>query len=237
VTARYCALLLAATVALTTGFAARASLAHDRHLAERAHRDLVHSVVRIETRYPSIFAPPGAGSGVVIGGDGLIVTADHVIEGAAEIWVVHAGEQRQRATIVRRAPERDLALLRIEEEEGLIPLAPRYRPVRPGQCVLALGNVMSWGIGVFAGIVSLSTCSGSCPAGATGILTDITTPPGLSGGALVACADGSLVGIISFGLVALNSPATTAGIVGAVPAAEVGKLVRKQLACAGEPHC
>jgi len=237
-TARSCGFLLAATVLLAAGLPAPASLAQDPHQVERAYQDLVRSVVRIETRYVSIFAPPGAGSGVVVGDDGLIATADHVIAGASEIWVVHPGAQRQRAAIVRRASERDLALLRIEEEGTLVPLAPRYRPVRPGQCVLALGNVMGWGTGIFAGIVSLPACAEDCPVGATGgILTDITTPPGLSGGALVACADRSLVGIISFGLVALSSTAPTAGIVGAVPAAEIARLLSEQLACAGEPHC
>jgi S1-C subfamily serine protease len=238
VIARSCALLLAAIVLLAAGLWARTCDAQNDHQVERAYEDLVRSVVRIEARYASIFAPPGAGSGVVVGDDGLIATADHVLEGASEIWVVHPGEHRQRATIVRRAPERDLALLRIEDEGSLVPLAPRYRAVRPGQCVLALGNVMNWGIGIFGGIVSLSTCADGCPAGATrGILTDITTPPGLSGGALVACADRSLVGIISFGLVALNSTAPTAGIVGAVPAAEVAKLLGERLACAGGAHC
>jgi S1-C subfamily serine protease len=225
-------------VLLAAGMPPRASLAQDRHLVEHAYQDLVRSIVRIETRYVSIFAPPGAGSGVVVGDDGLIATADHVLEGAAEIWVVLPGEQRQRAAIVKRAPERDLALLRIEEERSLVPITLRYRAVRPGQCVLALGNVMNWGIGMFGGIVSLSTCAEGCPAGATrGILTDITTPPGLSGGALVACADRSLVGIISFGIVALSSAATTAGIVGAVPAVEVAKLLSEKLACAGGAHC
>ncbi|MGH6918926.1 MAG: S1C family serine protease, partial [Geminicoccaceae bacterium] len=203
------------------------------HQIERAYRDLVQSVVRIEARYASIFAPAGAGSGVVIADDGLIATANHVLAGAAEIWVVHPGEQRQRAAIVRRAPERDLALLRIEDEAGLVPLEPQARPVRLGQCVLALGNVMGWGTGIFAGIVSLSSCAEGCPGEPTGgILTDITTPPGLSGGALVACADRSLVGIISFGILALSSTAPTAGIVGAVPAADLAELLTDQLACA-----
>jgi S1-C subfamily serine protease len=236
--ARSCVLLLAAIILLAPGLSARTCIAQDYHQVERTYQDLVRSVVRIETRYASIFAPPGAGSGVVIGDDGLIATADHVLDGASEIWVVHPGEQRQRAAIVKRAPERDLALIRIEDDGSLVPITPHHRAVRPGQCVLALGNVMSWGIGIFAGIVSLSTCAEGCPAGATsGILTDITTPPGLSGGALVACADRSLVGIISFGLVALNSAAPTAGIVGAVPAAAVAKLLSEQLACAGGPHC
>jgi S1-C subfamily serine protease len=237
VSARARALLLAATVLLATGLPARASLAHDPHEIELAYRDHLHSVVRIETRYPSIFARPGAGSGVAISDDGLVATADHVLAGASEIWVVLAGGQRQRATIVQRAPERDLALLRIEGDAKLVALPLRYREVRAGGCVLALGNVMGWGVGVFAGIVSLPLCAEGCPAEASGILTDITAPPGISGGALIDCADRSLVGIISFGLVALNSPATTAGIVGAIPAAEVAALLREQLACVGAPRC
>jgi S1-C subfamily serine protease len=238
--ARPFVLRLAAIALLAAGLAVRPALAQDRHQVERAYQDIVRSVVRIETRYASIFAPPGAGSGVLVGDDGLIVTADHVLHGAAEIWVVRPGDERQRARIVKRVPERDLALIRIEVASPLVPIELHGRAARPGQCVLALGNVMNWGIGVFAGIVSLSVCGKGCAAGAPrGILTDITTPPGLSGGALVACDDRSLVGIITFGLLALDSRAPTAGIVGAVPASEVAKLLTEQLACAlqDQPYC
>jgi S1-C subfamily serine protease len=230
--ARSFALRLAA-MALAAGLPAKAGRAHDLHQAEAAYRDLAVSVVRIEARYASIFAPPGAGSGVVID-DGLIVTADHVLDGASEIWVVHPGERRQRAALVKRAPEHDLALLRIDAQ--MVPLVPRYRPVRAGECVLALGNVMHAGVGIFAGIVSLPACA-RCAGGATGILTDITTPPGLSGGALVACDDRALVGIISFGLLALNSAQGTAGIVGAVPVEAVADLLSEQLACGRARAC
>jgi len=233
--ARSIALRLA-VLALAAVLPATPSLAHDSHRAEDAYRSLARSIVRIEARYASIFAPPAAGSGVVLSGDGLIVTADHVLDGASEIWVVHPGGQRQRAALVKRAPERDLALLRVEQTK-LVPLVLRYRAVQPGQCVLALGNVMNAGIGIFAGIVSLPACA-RCPGGASGgILTDITTPPGLSGGALVACEDRTLVGIISFGLLALNSAQATAGIVGAVPAAAVADLLSDQVACGRALDC
>jgi S1-C subfamily serine protease len=226
-------LRLVAIALLAAGLAGRPALAQDRHQVERAYQDIVRSVVRIETRYASIFAPPGAGSGVVVGDDGLIVTADHVLDGAAEIWVVRPGDERQRARIVKRVPERDLALIRIETASPLVPIELHGRAVRPGQCVLALGNVMNWGIGIFAGIVSLPACADGCRTGTTGgILTDITSPPGLSGGALVACDDRSLVGIISFGLLALNSTAPTAGIVGAVPASELAELLTDEVVCA-----
>jgi S1-C subfamily serine protease len=219
-------------LALAAGLPAPAGVAHDVHQAQAAYRDLMGSVVRIEARYASIFAPPAAGSGVVIGDDGLIVTADHVLDGASEIWVHDAGGQRRRATLIKRMPERDLALLRIARGE-LVALTPRYGAVQPGQCVLALGNVMNAGVGIFAGIVSLPACAAGCAGGATGILTDITTPPGLSGGALVACEDRTLVGIISFGVLALTSAQGTAGIVGAVPAAALADLLSEQLACRG----
>jgi S1-C subfamily serine protease len=238
--ARAFVLRLAAIALLAAALSWRPALAQERHQVERAYQDLVRSVVRIETRYASIFEPSGAGSGVVVGDDGLIVTADHVLDGAAEIWVVRTGSEPQRAEIIKRAPERDLALIRIEVASTLVPIELRGRVVRPGQCVLALGNVMNWGIGIFAGIVSLPACANGCPAGTTGgILTDITTPPGLSGGALVACGDRSLAGIISFGVLALDSRAATAGIVGAVPASEVANLLSDQVACAWEdkPYC
>ena len=233
---RFCGAPSLFSVALLTVLAlsAETTVAQDRQ-AERAYADLQRSVVRIEVRYPSIFAPPGAGSGVVIG-NGLIVTADHVIDGASEVSVVHPGDDRQPAEIIRRAPGHDLALIRIDRAEALVPIGRHDRPVRPGQCVLALGNVMNSGVGIFGGIVSLAPDEPQPPEASGGILTDITTPPGLSGGALVECDGQTLVGIISFGVLALTSTATTAGIVGAVPVAWVEDLVALQVACGATRH-
>jgi putative serine protease PepD len=211
------------------------TVAQDRHEAERAYQDLQRSVVRIEVRYPSIFAPPGAGSGVVIG-NGLIATADHVIDGALEVSVVHPGDDRQPAEIIRRSPGHDLALIRIERAEALVPIERHDRPVRPGQCVLALGNVMNSGVGIFGGIVSLASDQPHPPEAGGGILTDITTPPGLSGGALVECDGQTLVGIISFGVLALTSAAPTAGIVGAVPVSRIEDLMALEVACSSARH-
>jgi S1-C subfamily serine protease len=226
-------LRLVAIALLAAGLAGRPALAQDRHQVERAYQDIVRSVVRIETRYASIFAPPGAGSGVVVGDDGLIVTADHVLDGAAEIWVVRPGDERQRARIVKRVPERDLALIRIETASPWSRSSCMAVPCGRASAYWRWAIVMNWGIGIFAGIVSLPACADGCRTGTTGgILTDITSPPGLSGGALVACDDRSLVGIISFGLLALNSTAPTAGIVGAVPASELAELLTDEVVCA-----
>jgi S1-C subfamily serine protease len=206
--------------------------ARDLEPAGQIYRDLAASIVRIETQGASIFDPPGAGSGVLLGEAGLIATADHVVNGASELSVVGAGLGRQRAEVVRRAPELDLALIRVEGAVPSRPMSfPRPAALRPGQCVYALGNVMNWGIGIFEGIVALTWCQ-DCAAGPVDrILTDITAPPGLSGGALVDCASGSLVGIVSFGVVALTSQQQTAGVIGAVPAALLMRLKSEQVAC------
>jgi serine protease Do len=237
--ARFCRICSFVPVLGLLALSAGPAVAQDLDQVEHAYQGLQRSVVRIEVRYASIFEPPGAGSGVVIADDGLIATADHVIEGASEIWVLHPGAGRQRADVVRRVPGQDLALIRIERAESLVPIARHDRPVRPGQCVLALGNVMNWGVGIFAGIVSLASDGPQPPGASGGILTDITTPPGLSGGALVACDDRTLVGIVSFGVLALASAAPTAGIVGAVPVARLEGLVADQVACgsAHRPTC
>jgi len=215
------------------------AVAHDLEQAERIYGALASSVVRIETRYgASIFAPPAVGSGVVIGAGGLLATADHVIDGASEVWAVSARAGKQRAEVTKRLPLQDLALVRAAGLKSGSPLRTGA-PARPGQCVFALGNVMHATIGIFQGIVSATYCVDCRGGAADRILTDITTPPGLSGGALIDCATGSLVGIVTFGIVALNSRAPPAGIVGAVPVSYLAQLLNQDVVCGNvrQPRC
>ena len=179
------------------------------------HDSVSPSIVRLETSTgTNVFASPQLGSGVAIS-DRLILTADHVVAGAKTVWVLAAAEKRQ-ARVVRRDPEADLALIELPRPNALRPLPlSRNQLVRTGQCVAALGNVMHAGIGIFCGMVSMVGWPGQGEPGH--ILTDIVAPPGLSGGALVDCATGSLLGVVTFGLVDLSSPRDTAGIIGAAP--------------------
>ncbi len=206
--------------------------AGEPRLAAQVYQDLAASLVRVESRYgASIFAPPGAGSGVVVGDAGLIATANHVVQGASEVWVEGVGQRKQRAEILRRSPEHDLALIRVANPARLRSMVPSRGPSPvPGQCVLALGNVMNRGIGIFRGIVALTWCDDCTAETQDSILTDITAPPGLSGGALVDCAEASLIGIVTFGILALDSRAATAGIIGAAPAAQIVQLMKQQAA-------
>ena len=188
------------------------------------YRQLAASIVRVEVgQGANIFQPPGLGSGVVIA-DRLVVTADHVVAGAQSIAVFVSSGVRHDAQVVRHDPAADLALLRVRAL-GAVPaveLSIAGHPP-PGRCVAGLGSVVRAGIGIFCGIVSL--IAPPDPGGYRGILTDITAPPGFSGGALVDCATGQAVGIVTSGLVDLASPGGTAGIIGAVPVAALLELL------------
>ncbi|WP_198154952.1 trypsin-like peptidase domain-containing protein, partial [Oceanibaculum pacificum] len=82
------------------------------------------------------------GSGVIVRGDGLIVTNHHVIEGADEIRVVLADRREFPATLVFDEERTDLAILRIDPGKETLPaleLGDSDR-VEVGDLVLAIGN-------------------------------------------------------------------------------------------------
>jgi S1-C subfamily serine protease len=143
----------------------------------------------------------GDASGVVIDRRGIIVTNNHVIEGARTITVTfNDGRHRGvvRAEVVGTAPERDLAIIHV----GLTDLVPvplgRSSRLRLGDDVLAIGFPL--GLGgptVTRGIVSGldRTIRPDTGPPLEGLLqTDAAINPGNSGGALVNLA-GQLVGI------------------------------------------
>lgn len=146
------------------------------------------SVVRIDARRGR------AGSGIVWD-DGLVVTADHVVENEDEIQVTANGKT-VKATVVGRDPGTDLAVLRVE---GLgAPAFPRGSSgeLKIGHLVLAIGRPN--GLQATMGMIS----SLGSPRGRGGelervIQSDTTLYPGFSGGPLVD-ADGRVVGLNSW---------------------------------------
>ncbi len=95
------------------------------------------------------------GSGFVISPDGLIVTNNHVIEGADEIRIEFFSGLELSATLVGTDPATDIALLRIEHDADL-PHVPwgDSEATRVGDWVLAVGNPLGQGFSVSAGIIS-----------------------------------------------------------------------------------
>jgi serine protease Do len=137
-----------------------------------------------------------AGSGVIIGADGTVVTNAHVLGNRPQRVTVILSDRREReATLVGLDPYTDLALLRIDE--------PNITPItwgdsarlRVAEWVMALGNPFQLGETVTLGIVSAvgRTYAAASPV-ADYIQTDAAINPGNSGGALVN-RQGELVGI------------------------------------------
>jgi S1-C subfamily serine protease len=140
----------------------------------------------------------GTGSGVVVSPDGLILTNNHVIDGAQSIMLSLSDGRRFGARALGRDADTDLAVLRGETGETL-PAArlANSKSVRPGQIAIAIGNPLGFQSTVTAGIVSAVGRSLRAQNGrliGDVIQTDAALNPGNSGGPLASSA-GEVIGI------------------------------------------
>ncbi len=137
------------------------------------------------------------GSGVIVDPAGLVVTNNHVIEGASEVKVALADKREFEAEIVLKDPRTDLAVLRIKDRSQRFPAIEfgNSDDLQVGDVVLAIGNPFAVGQTVTQGIVSALART---QVGITDyqffIQTDAAINPGNSGGALVD-VNGRLAGI------------------------------------------
>jgi len=158
-------------------------------------------------------------SGVLWSADGLVVTADHIIEREEDIVVGLADGRELRATLVGRDPGSDLALLKVAEQGLPAAAVAANGELSVGHLVLALGRPGEGGVTATMGIVSLiggpwRSRRGGMVEGY--IRTDVTMYPGYSGGPLVNTA-GRVVGV--------NSSLLGHGMSLAIPAASVSRVV------------
>ncbi len=135
------------------------------------------------------------GSGVIISGEGNIVTNNHVIEGADEIIVTLEDGREIKAKVVGRDPRLDLAVLRLEKA-GTYPFVTfgNSDALEIGEWVVAMGNPFGLGQTVTAGIVSAKARHLGAGPYDDFIQTDASINPGNSGGPLFN-TNGELVGI------------------------------------------
>jgi serine protease Do len=163
------------------------------------------SVVAINTRIPGLdifggsMSQEGAGSGWIIDGSGIIVTNNHVVEGANSINVTLDDGRNFAAELVRTDTISDLAVLRINAANLKAATVGDSSRLRVGDWVIAIGNSLGQGISVTKGIVSALGVSISVGAGETLydlIQTDAAINPGNSGGPLVNLL-GEVIGITS----------------------------------------
>lgn len=134
------------------------------------------------------------GSGVIVSGDGYILTNHHVVANADEIIVLLADGREAEAQVVGSDPETDLAVLRITLK-NLSPMPiGNSSQARVGDVVLAIGNPFGLGQSVSQGIVSATGRGLGLNTFENFLQTDAAINRGNSGGALID-AYGNLIGI------------------------------------------
>ena len=184
--------------------------------------------------------PRGSGTGFVWDESGLIVTNFHVVQGANKITIELQSNESYQATVVGSAPEKDIALLRIDApNEDLQPLPlGDSTSLAVGRKVLAIGNPFALDTTLTVGVVSALGREIKSITNRTiknVIQTDAAINPGNSGGPLLN-SNGELVGVNT----AIYSPTgASAGIGFAIPVNAVkviipqliehGKLIRPVL--------
>ena len=140
----------------------------------------------------------GQGSGIVITGDGYVVTNAHVVQGrAGPLSVRMAGGEELKAEVVGEDRASDLAVLRVNAWNLPSLALDESRRLRVGQLVLAIGNPLRFERSVSMGVVSAIERSLPGPGRRPfeGLVqTDAAINPGNSGGPLLD-ARGSVVGI------------------------------------------
>lgn len=137
----------------------------------------------------------GLGSGVIIDSAGVILTNNHVVEGANEVWIVLSDGQRFKAIDVKTDKQSDLAVIRVRSDSPL----PAARlgdsdKLEIGDWVLAIGNPFELESTVSAGIISAKSRALAQVGRANFLQTDAAINPGNSGGPLVNL-EGEVVGI------------------------------------------
>lgn len=145
------------------------------------------------------FLSRGLGSGVIMRGDGYIITNNHVVKDAEELQVGLSDGRTFEATVVGTDEISDLALLKIETSDLPSISFGDSNSLRPGQWVLAFGSPLSEQLQntITAGIISaIGRFSAQGEGVHNYIQTDAAINPGSSGGPLVNLR-GELIGISS----------------------------------------
>ncbi|NQW17604.1 MAG: trypsin-like peptidase domain-containing protein [Chloroflexi bacterium] len=160
-------------------------------IVEDVRPSVVH--IQVQTRFGD-----SSGTGVILESDGVILTNQHVIDGAITITVALADDTVFQGTIVGEDDSVDIAIIKIEAE-GLhtAPLGDSSA-LRVGEDVIAIGHALGLAGGptVSKGVVSAlgRTVSQGTDQLTDLIQTDAAINPGNSGGPLVN-DDGKVIGI------------------------------------------
>src|SRR6266513_1022194 len=170
--------------------------------------------------------PEGTGSGVVWDTNGNVITNFHVIQNADAAQVTLADQSNWKAQVVGAAPDKDLAVLRIDAPASRLHPIPigTSKDLQVGQSVYAIGNPFGLDQTLTTGVISalnreIESVTRRPIQGV--IQSDAAINPGNSGGPLLDSA-GRLIGVNT----AIYSPSgTSAGIGFAIPVDTVNRIV------------
>ena len=173
-----------------------------------------------------VTVPRGSGTGFVWDDKGYIVTNFHVVEGARKITITLQDQSNWPAEVVGLAPERDIAVLKIEIPKGKLKALPLgdSTDLHVGRKVLAIGNPFGLDATLTTGVVSALGREIESPnqRKITNVIqTDAAINPGNSGGPLLN-SEGKLIGVNTM----IYSPSgASAGIGFAIPVNTVREVV------------
>ena len=163
------------------------------------------------------------GSGFIIDEKGIVITNNHVIQGAEDILVRVNGDEEFKAKIIGKDPLSDIAVLQIEAEQKFIPVKfGDSDKSRIGDWVIAIGNPFGLGGTVTSGIISARNRSIGLARYEDFIQTDASINQGNSGGPLFNM-DGDVIGINT----AILGQSGSIGIGFAIPSNSAVKVINQ----------
>ncbi|TWU58762.1 putative serine protease HtrA [Rubripirellula tenax] len=175
---------------------------------------LVRVVAQVEPAVVALFIPDpddnrrfSSGSGTILHPDGYAITNNHVVKGETGLAVLRG--KAVRFKVVGRSPEKDLAIIKLRDHQGHLPIVPlgHSHDVLNGETVAVVGNPGGRGTIVTAGIISAKGTHLTSPSALWASQTetkwrddfiqyDAATNRGNSGGALINM-DGELIGVVA----------------------------------------
>tara|TARA_Y100000590_G_scaffold467447_1_gene646394 strand:+ start:230 stop:1600 length:1371 start_codon:yes stop_codon:yes gene_type:complete len=167
----------------------------------------------------------GLGSGFIIDSSGIVVTNNHVIEGADEITIIMHDMEEFKAELLGRDPKADLAVLKINSDNNKFTSVEwgNSDDSRVGDWTIAIGNPLGLGGTVTAGIISaISRDIGNGPY-VKFIQTDASINRGNSGGPLFN-VEGKVIGINS---AIISQTGGSIGLGFAIPSNSAKKIVNQ----------
>jgi len=136
------------------------------------------------------------GSGFIVSGDGYVITNNHVVSDADEIFVRLNDRREFQAKVIGTDERSDVAVLKIEADDLPTVAIGKSSKLKVGEWVLAIGSPFGFDASVTAGIVSAKGRSLPRENYVPFIQTDVAINPGNSGGPLFNL-DGEVVGVNS----------------------------------------